>query len=373
MPLYLYFTLRSIILSLGIIILVILVSIYKRHRAKIEKLAIFLQLSILTGFIVSFINLMIPSLIIFQITIIIGLATNILFIYVFFTLLEGSGESRPKWERLVLMIYSVIVVIFMVIFAFYEVTTVPLDGGIMSYGLELHLVIIPAILMLLPYIYMIIITGRFFQKLYDKEMRKKLNLFYVLLLNYLSFVYAFLFLVDIRVIAAGALIVIEIGIILFLKLNHNFLAQLHSTFAYKRVFIIRNNGQTIYSHDFSKAKSKEVKTVKYLIGGFIYAITHGIKEIVKQEYEAILRSMDFGNLKMLFFYGEHVFGVLFSREANNVIYNRLERFVRGFEGSFPEIINDPTGTIVLDDQESIAKDPKAKKEIESLLSLYFKF
>ena len=83
--------------------------------------------------------------------------------------------------------------------------------------------------------------------------------------------------------------------------------------------------------------------------------------------------MNFGKIKMLFYYGTYVFGVLFSRESNAVIFNRLQRFVNGFEETFKEIVEDPTATVILDGTTDGEKDPKLHKEINLLLQLYFKF
>ena len=73
---------------------------------------------------------------------------------------------------------------------------------------------------------------------------------------------------------------------------------------------------------------------------------------------------------MLFYYGNHTFGVLFTREANNVIYDRLKRFITNFELELREIVEDETSLSLISGQE--ISDP-IKKKIDKLLQVYFKF
>ena len=118
---------------------------------------------------------------------------------------------------------------------------------------------------------------------------------------------------------------------------------------------------------------KNKKMIKYLIGGFIYAITHGIKEIIKEEYETQLRAMDFGSLKMMFYYGEKCFGVLFCRETNNILHQKLKNFVLAFETTFPDRLEGPAQPTWLSESGEEAGDPVFLEKVKVLLKEHFKF
>ncbi|HUX98940.1 MAG TPA: hypothetical protein VMV49_05265 [Candidatus Deferrimicrobium sp.] len=112
--------------------------------------------------------------------------------------------------------------------------------------------------------------------------------------------------------------------------------------------------------------------IKYLIGGFIYAVTHGIKEIVKDEYEIQLKTMDFGRLKMLFYYGKSIFGVLFTQDINDLVYEKLQKFTNEFETDFQkELEKDDHGNWL--NGTSDAKNVAYTQKVEELLKISFKF
>ncbi len=358
-------------LVLDIIIIIIMYQIYRRHKAQIEKIAVVLLLVLFLGSALYFINFLVQDELTYQITLLTIPFSFFFATYTFFSLLEGSGEIRPRREKIVILIYEAIILTILLGILLLNIRTVEIEGRF-YFGVNEWALIIPIILLVLPLIHIITISLKYYVKLYEKEIRITYFIFFSLLFCYVLAHYLVIYSIEIRIFALSLDIVASIGGIIFLNKKHNFMALIHSTFAYKSLFVIRNNGQTLYSYEFERITddTKDIKTIQYLIGGFIYAITHGIKEIIKEHYESQLRIMDFGNLKMLFYYGHHIFGVLFSREANNVIYNRLERFITQFEDEFKEFSEDKTSISLMEGKE-ITETIKGK--IDDLLQVYFKF
>jgi len=346
--------------------------IFRRHKAAVEKAALLLLLTLFLGFLLYFINLFVQDLQIFLVLMILSPITYFFAFSGSFTLLEGGGEVRPKLEKLILYIY---ITVLMVIVATLSLLNIQITPGEPRYfGVDLWTLFIPMILMTLPQFYTAIISLKYYVKLYEKEIQVTHFIFMGLLTSFITSQFLIIYMTEIRPIAYYIFIGAAIGGIIFLMVRHNYMAQLASTFAYKSLFVIRNNGQTLYSHEFERIidETKDIKTIQYLIGGFIYAISHGLKEIIKEEIldKTDLRAMDFGRLKMLFYYGNGVFGVLFTRESNNVIYDRLKRFINEFELVFKEFLESKTGPSLLEGQT--LPDPAIKK-IDDLLQLYFKF
>jgi len=348
---------------------------FLKHKAFLERISVLLLCLLLTGLIFLLINFFYPELIIFQILYAIETIAFALTVYGFFEFVGFSGESRPQKEKILIamylsIFYTIITILFSLNFNF--VKTIE---GHLYFGLDFEsplLLIVVIIAFCLPIIHLGAISVKKFLKVYEESLRYPLIGFLAAFAFLISSMFLVIDFIEIRITIYYFLIS---ALILGLILNRKYpslLVDLAHKFAFKTLFIIHNNGQTIFSHQFAplSPETKEKNEIGYLVGGFIYALTHGIKEIVKTEYETNLRIMDFGKLKMLFYYGNQIFGVLFSREANSVIYNRLQKFIDKFEDVFPNLIQNPT-EIILEGQIIKEADKETIKDIQDLLKLHF--
>lgn len=364
----------SLILSFFITILVY--QTYKKNKAYIEKIALILEVIFFSSIFLFLMNLLIPISMIYAILLIIITIGFFLMFHEFFVLLSGSGEIRPRKERILVYGYmGILNIVLLVLFLLnIQIETDPIEGH-NYFGLPYLIFIGPLILVLFPELYIAAITFKKFLKLYEKPIQYTLITFFIILFSYVLAQYLVFFVIEARFFAYFLLIAASIASIIFLKKDPNFLVRTGTSFAFKTIFLIKNNGQTIYSQEFAPILSEmtDKKTISYLIGGFIYAITHGIKEIMKQDYGSALRSMDFGTLKMLFYYNSHIFGVLFSTTVNNLMYNKLRNFVNAFEQAFPELVSDQDCTMLIEDQIQDEKDRETLNKIKDLLKLHFKF
>ncbi|NVM54902.1 MAG: hypothetical protein HWN66_14455 [Candidatus Helarchaeota archaeon] len=287
---------------------------------------------------------------------------------------EIIGVGRSKREKIIILTYSFIALIVILVLIFLNIKTELIEGRIF-YSLDLWLLMGAFIALLFPFAHISIITVKKLLKLYEEQLRYPLVGFLSALILLLLSNYWVLFLLELRVISYFFLMGALITLLIVNVKYSNFLIQLEIRFAFKKLYIIRNSGQPIYAQVFeaSPPGTKEKRMISYLVGGFIYAITHGIKEVIKQDYETSLRSMDFGRIKMIFCYGEKVFGVLFTREVNDVIYDKLRKFTDQFEITFKEDLERTGDKAWLTDQARDSKEEALIKKADELLKSYFKY
>jgi len=363
----------SVCVVLNAILLIFNCQLFLKHKAYLERVSVCFECLLVLALVIFLVNLFFPILVLFQIILVIETGAFALTIYGFFEFLAFSGESRPQKEKIIVGIYCLISYIVVAVL-FCSNFKLEVIEGHLYLGLDLNILFLALILFMLPIIHLGAIALKKFLKVYEESLRYPLIGFINALGFYLTSIYLVLDFIEIRLIVYFFLIgALVLGIVLN-RAYPNLLVEMAHKFAFKTLFIIRNNGQTIFAHEFAPIVPgiQEKDKISYLIGGFIYAISHGIKEVIRQEYDSSLRTMDFGKLKMLFYYGNQVFGILFSRESNKVIYDKLKNFIDKFEIAFPEIIENTKGANLLEAQSVDKKDQATVQEIKDLMKLYFK-
>ena len=367
-------TLVAISLILSLLMELIIFQIYKKNKANVEKLALTLQIVYISCVFLYFLTLLFPLLPIYQALLVLATSGFFLTVYAFFVLLSGSGEIRPKREKNLLLLFVGIINVILLVLSLLNIKTDYIEGHL-YFGLAYPVLIGPAIFILIPIIYMSTIASKKLLKLYEQRFQRALTIFIITLFIHVMSQYFTFFSTEARILSVCLLVASCIIGVYFFKTDPNFLVRIGTSFAFKSIFLIKNNGQTIYSHEFQQmlSQTKDKKTINYLLGGFIYALSHGIKEIVKHDYGSALRSMDFGTFKMLFYYTDQLFGVLFATTSNNLMYNKLKNFVDAFEQTFPDLVSAQDYTVLLEDQFGDEKNKEAVEKIKALLKLHFKW
>jgi hypothetical protein len=343
---------------------------FLKHRAYLEKFSILLQGVLISGLAVILLNLIIPNIHILQIIFIMETVAFGVALYGIFRMLELSGERRSRGEKVAVALYGTVG--FIVTFILYSINVqVQVIEGHIYFSLDFWMVIIGTIILAAPVLYLGVLFTQRFLKIYEEQLRKPMIFFLFTLGFYLSSIFYIIVFVEVYgyIALIGSLIA---GIALILKYP-NLLSQLGSTFAFKRLYIVRNNGQTLFSHEFGPGDTefKNKQLMQYLVGGFIYAITHGIKEFV-EEPDSQLRTMDFGKMKMVFHYGDRVLGVLFSKEANSIIHKKLKDCIEEFELVFQQFLEESTAVNLLDGDMLNAQDKETLTKMQRLLEKHFK-
>ncbi len=363
----------SACLILNLILLLFYIQSYRSQKGYIEKFAILYLFFFLIGLLLFLLNLIFPINWLFQGIWVVECVAFSISVYCFFELMATSGESRSKKEKLAIGIY--LSAVFIVIFIWYSLTIKEFwIEGHKYLGLDWFGFIGGTILFLIPEVHLYAVSIKKLFRIFEKKERYPLVLFLTILGFYLMATFCIVVFTQLRIYAFITLLGAIIGGLILNRVYPGLLVQIGSNFAFKRLYIVRNNGITLYSQEFGPAtgKIKDTKIIQYLIGGVIYATTHGIKEIIKQEYVTTLRTMDFGKVKMIFHYGSQVLGILFTRETNTAIYNKLQKCIEDFELTFQKLLDQPTLNL-LDAQLLSDENNETRRKIHDLLKKYFKF
>ena len=183
-------------------------------------------------------------------------------------------------------------------------------------------------------------------KLYDQEIRRKMNTYllliiiYIISACYLAAVHTLELLLMTSIMLQFALT----GLIVSFYDEPDVLSKFWSYFSIQSIHVIHKDGRTMFSHDFLQQKEEEVASMEMLlIGGFIHAITQGIEQITK--IKASIKLIDLQKVKLAFYFGMHCFGILFTKEINDRIHEKLKSFMKEFELRYGPIIRNWDGNL----------------------------
>ena len=98
------------------------------------------------------------------------------------------------------------------------------------------------------------------------------------------------------------------------------------------IFIIKNNGDLLYSYELLEDNPEDTYSPrKLLLGGFIYAISQGVEEALKVDKKIASIILGKGTYNLIIKYGKYTIGVLFIKETSLIFENKLMRFINNFE------------------------------------------
>ncbi|NHI94647.1 MAG: hypothetical protein EAX96_19300 [Candidatus Lokiarchaeota archaeon] len=156
------------------------------------------------------------------------------------------------------------------------------------------------------------------------------------------------------------LIVLLGGILVAFVKFPDLLEVLNIYFNVGSIYIIKENGEFIYSEDFLDKSSEDVVySRKELLGGFIFAISRGVGLALKTD--AKVSAIDFGNLKLIIEQGMHVYGVLIVKDYSPILEERLLKIINQFEKKFQKDLEKSTEKLSDNKKEEI------KQLIDNLL------
>ena len=350
---------------------------YSESRGRMERNITLTHLFILFSQVLFLIVIIYPfnNIFLFQLIPFVHTVAILYTFYVYFGLVDIAGEIIPHREKIGIVVYCFLGLIISNVLNYFFLEIVTIENRIF-FGVNLINVSVMIIYLLLPMTYVVYIANKKLIKHFTDESRKALSIyFYTLIAFEISCIFTLLVL-PLRTISYFIFLGIEIvNIVLFLK-NPKILIYFGSILGTKSIYIVRNNGMTIYTKDFTPSTvidKTDKNRINLLIGGFVYAISHGIREIIKKEYQTNLQSMNFGIIKMVFGYGEQVFGVLFTTSANDYLQRRLTQFIKKFEVENKDILDKWMGDITYMSRKPIkgSKDETFVNNVERLLRDFF--
>jgi len=238
--------------------------------------------------------------------------------------------------------------------------------GRLYYGVSPFNILFIVIYLAPPLVHIMYTSSKTLFQHFSKESRKELGAYFYTLVGFIILCAYMILDLNFRVFNYYIFLgITAVNLILFYK-KPKILVHFGSSVGVRSIFIVRNNGMTIYTKDFAKATviNKEDKSrINLLIGGFVYAISHGIREIIRKEYEANLKSMNFGSIKMIFGYGKKVFGVLFTHSVNDYLQRKLTEFIDEFEKVNAETLDSNMGDVTY-----MTRKPKKGSKSEAFVN-----
>lgn len=120
--------------------------------------------------------------------------------------------------------------------------------------------------------------------------------------------------------------------------------SINAYFSVSSLYIIKDNGSLLYSYHFGKKLSKDVYSAHNLfLAGFIFTITKGLESAMGIDSE--LRTLDYGENKLLLCQGEFVFGVILCSDHSPLIEERLNKFIKKFETTYTKELKEWKGKV----------------------------
>ncbi|MHA1797808.1 MAG: hypothetical protein ACTSVY_05100 [Candidatus Helarchaeota archaeon] len=350
---------------------------FAESKSRIERNVSLTQLFMIFSFILFIYTLLFPNgnLFFFQLIPFINVLVIIYGFYVYYGLIDMSGNPRSFHEKVFIMGYCFVGLIISSILNYSYINIVAIENRI-YYGLNIiNIVILPCYLAF-PLIFIAITSTKEFLATLTKESKKLITVYFYTTVAYIASSISMMLILELRIIFY--IINLAVGlysISLFIK-KPKILIKLGSALGIRSIYIVRNNGTTIYNKDFIHSQiidKTDKNRINLLIGGFVYAISHGIREIIRREYETNLKSMNFGLIKLIFGYGEKTFGVLFTTAVNDYLEKQLTSFIHKFEEENKETLDTWIGDITYMSKrpKKGSKNEEFVKKTEALIKEFF--
>jgi hypothetical protein len=116
------------------------------------------------------------------------------------------------------------------------------------------------------------------------------------------------------------------------------LETISSFFCLKTLYIIKKeSGHVFYEHEFRAGESSSaLLTDRFLLGGFLYAITQGLE--LGLGLSGDIDIIQAGKTTLLLRHGKYVFGLLFTIEYTRTLEEMIRKFMDRFEQSYASVL-----------------------------------
>ncbi|MFX0132681.1 MAG: hypothetical protein ACFFDN_03445 [Candidatus Hodarchaeota archaeon] len=137
-----------------------------------------------------------------------------------------------------------------------------------------------------------------------------------------------------------------VGLFILVFKYPTFLEFVGVFFDVKSLYLISKKGETIYGYDFESMEPELPSTLSDLIlGGFVYAISGGLKHIIK--FTGDIETIKMRNVTILFIHGKEIFAILFSTEYTPILRKKLNDFVNKVETKYETILKNWKGDLTI--------------------------
>ena len=275
-------------------------------------------------------------------------------LHVFFIITRQGGMPVKHESAIRYFYYGVVCLVTIFNIYFYDVVT--LDSGNIKVFQISPLTMLICLALYLPLFVHILfrllkITGKI-----DDKVLAKFNLFLgsaMIILGFERFantlIYSPLFsFVSLYGLVIDFSIVFVMAILLCYFLFFGKIDLLESTSTYfclKTLYIIKKeSGHVFYEHEFRAGESSSsLITDRFLLGGFLYAITQGLE--LGLGLSGDIDIIQAGKTTILLRHGKYVFGLLFTIEYTRTLEVMIKKFMDRFEQSYASVLENWPGDL----------------------------
>ncbi len=266
-------------------------------------------------------------------------------------ILAKQKGQEIKYGEVIRNVYLIIIIGLFGVNALTYIESSPVEFGYFEF--ETHPILFYIILIIyLPYLTFMFKTFRgLFKEVNNKRIKRQFvavrTIFVVILIERLvdlggSYLFPVTFL---RIfIEYSFLFLILIVAVFFILSERDFFENLSSYFCVKSIFFIRKTGQMLFGYQFHEHESQiSFSSDELLIGGFIYAISNGLKMSLNIEGE--IDEIEIGETTLIIEHGKETFAIFFVSEHTNKLHEKIKTFIKEFETNFKDELENWTGDI----------------------------
>ena len=276
------------------------------------------------------------------------------------SILMKNARQEIKHEKIRKAIHLVFIATFFIICLLTIQQSAVSPSGLFTYATTVRLFWPLTFLFVIVFTFLGAMALRVFKNTKEREIKKRVGItlvFFGLLtsigyINIRNFVYIPWDYPYILFYAIFVIIILGSLVISFLKFPE-LLEVLNLYFNVSSLYIIKENGEFIFSHDLIEEELLEeiASSRKEMLGGFIYAISRGVGLALK--IDAKVNLLDFGDFKLVIEQGNLVYGVLLINEYSPILEERLIKIIKEFESKFKDDIVNWNGKLSDDKKRAI--------------------
>ncbi|NVM00949.1 MAG: hypothetical protein HWN67_01315 [Candidatus Helarchaeota archaeon] len=267
-------------------------------------------------------------------------------------IINKSGLGS-KYYNIIRIVYIMIVPL-ITLFIFYTNIRIGPDGlGLYEYQVNQVMVPLFYIFYLPVAIFMFLEIRKIQALIKNKKTIKIYNLFIIFLVlavfdRFFAINYTYYYGNSVPAIFSNFCLklIYTISIFILLFKFGNFIEFIGVYFDIKTIYLINNKGMTIYTYNFQYGGKDLITSSRDLVlGGFMYAISRGLKHIIEATGE--LETIKIGNKSVIFTQGNYLFGALFATESTPILKDKLVLFVKNVEDKYKTIFEQEKGEYLI--------------------------
>jgi len=134
--------------------------------------------------------------------------------------------------------------------------------------------------------------------------------------------------------------------------KEGFMESFSSYLSVESVYLIRkSSGMLLYGHEFTDVECSQTPVDRFLLGGFIYAVSNGLERA--SNINGKVDAIKIGNTTLILKYSKDMIGVVFASDHTRMIDRKLELFMERFEWHYKDVFKEWCGKVDIFDHDLI--------------------